>query len=162
MRDPYRSIFVALVLVFGFAGLALADTMNDANAAWSRQDYATAARLYRSLAEQGRAAAQHQLAKMYENGEGVARDFPEALKWYRRAADQGHAGAQLYLGGMYFAGDGVPRDFVQADVWYRLSEAAGQGAYASQAREKVEKEMTPAQLAEANRRVREWRPTKAQ
>jgi uncharacterized protein len=137
---------------------AWADTMGDANAARSRQDYATAERLYRSLAEQGRAAAQHELAKMYENGEGVVRNYAEALKWFRRAADQGHAGAQLYLGDMYFAGDGVPRDFVQADVWFRLSETAGQGAYASQARGKVEKEMTPAQVTEAERRVREWKP----
>ena len=52
-----------------------ATAKEEAAAAWQRQDYVTAERLYRSLAEQGDASAQHFLGKMYENGEGVRRDF---------------------------------------------------------------------------------------
>ena len=34
--------------------------------------------------------AQYELAKKYENGEGVPLDFAEAAKWRRKAAEQGH------------------------------------------------------------------------
>ena len=76
-----------------------ATTKEEAAAAWQRQDYVTAERLYRSLAEKGDASAQHFLGKMYENGEGVRRNSAEAARWFRLAAEQGHTGAQFYLGG---------------------------------------------------------------
>jgi TPR repeat protein len=132
--------------------------MEDANAAYSRQDYITAERMLRPLAEQGRAGAQHLLARMYENGQGVPRSNVEAAKWYRLAADRGHAGAQLYLANLYSVGDGVPIDYVQAYMWFSLSEAAGQGEFASHGRRQIADKMTAAQIAEANRRVRAWRP----
>src|SRR5260221_924817 len=126
MRDTFKATYFAIVLLLGLFVPAMAQTKEDADAALSREDFATAARLYRSLAEHGKASAQHQLAKMYENGQGVPTSQAEAAKWYRLAAERGHAGAQLYLGGMYLAGDGVPRDYVQAYVWFSLSAAAGQ------------------------------------
>jgi TPR repeat protein len=132
--------------------------MEDADAAWRQGDYASAARLYRSLAEQGRASAQHALAKLYENGEGVPRSSAEAFKWYRLAAEHGHAGAQLYLGGVYATGAGLTRDYVQAYVWFSLSLAAGQGEFAAQGVRNMEEKMTPAQIADGERRVREWKP----
>jgi Sel1 repeat len=64
-----------------------------------RQDYVTAERLYRSLAEQGDASAQHFLGKMYESGEGVRRDPVEAAKWFRLAADQGHTAPSFIWAG---------------------------------------------------------------
>ncbi len=152
----------AFVAVLGLWLPAAADTMSDADAAWRRQDFTTAAQLYRSLAEQGRASAQHALGKMYENGEGVPRNSAEAAKWFRRAAEQGHAGAQLFLGGMYSTGEGVPRDYVQAYLWFSLSMAAGQGDYAAHGRSDVMKKMTPAQIAQGDRLVSEWKPKKGQ
>jgi uncharacterized protein len=157
LRAVWISVFFA---VLGFHLPARADTMSDADAAWKRQDYATAAHLYRSLAEQGRAAAQHALAKMYENGEGVPRNSSEAAKWFLRAAEQGHAGAQLFLGGMYASGDGVQRDYVQAYMWFSLSLAAGQADFAAQGRSGVMEKMTPAQIALGDHLVSEWRPQK--
>ena len=53
-------------------------------------------------AEQGNAAAQHNLGVMYENGEGVRQDDAEAVRWYRQAAEQGLAQAQTNLGLMYY------------------------------------------------------------
>jgi uncharacterized protein len=160
MWNLLKIVLVAVVLASGACLPAMAGAMEDAEAAWSRQDYAAAERLYRPLAERGRAGAQHALGKMYENGEGVQRDFVEAAKWYRLAAEQGHTGAQFYLGGLYYAGEGVPRDYVQAFMWLSLSEAGGQGDFAAKSRAKVAGKMTPAQIAEAERRVREWKPTK--
>jgi len=153
-----KAWMATLVLIIGVSASANAGPMEDADAAWKQGDYATAARLYRSLAEQGKASAQHSLAKMYENGEGLPRSSAEAFRWYRLAAEQGHAGAQYYLGGMYATGAGVPRDYVQAYVWFSLSLTGGQGEVAAQGVRDMEEKMSPAQLAEAERRVRVWKP----
>ena len=45
----------------------------------------------KALAELGMAAAQFNLALMYDHGEGVPENDAEAVKWYRKAADQGLA-----------------------------------------------------------------------
>jgi Sel1 repeat len=136
---------------------ATATTKEEAAAAMQRQDYVTAERLYRSLAEKGDASAQHFLGKMYENGEGVRQNSAEAAKWFRLAADQGHTGAQFYLGGMYANGNGVPRDYVQAYMWLDLSSAGQQNFYATASRSAVADKMTPAQIVEAQRLVSVWK-----
>ena len=45
----------------------------------------------KALAELGMAAAQFNLALMYDHGRGVPENDAEAVKWYRKAADQGLA-----------------------------------------------------------------------
>jgi TPR repeat protein len=52
---------------------------------------------------------------------------------------------------MYHVGQAVPQDYVQAFKWIDL--AASQGA----AHDWLSKKMTPAQIAEAQRLVREWK-----
>ena len=98
--------------------------------AHERGDYATVLREFRLLADQGHAAAQHNLGVMYAKGQGVPQDYARAMQWYRRAADQGHADAQSNLGVMYAKGQGVPQDHTQAVQWYR--RAADQGHAAAQ------------------------------
>ena len=121
------------------------------------QDYAEAMIWYRRAAEQGVAPAQYNVGVMYANGQGVAQDYTEALKWYRMAADRGHAAAQYNLGTLYFKGLGVPLDDVQAHMWYSL--AASQGTEdAISNRDRMAGLMTPAQIAEAQKLVREWKP----
>jgi|HubBroStandDraft_6_1064221.scaffolds.fasta_scaffold77235_4 TPR repeat protein len=144
------------------AAPATATTKEEAAASWQRQDYVTAERLYRSLAEKGDASAQHFLGKMYENGEGVRQDSTEAAKWFRLAAKQGHTGAQFYLGGMYASGTGVPRDYVQAYMWFDLCSAGQEAFYASASRSEVAAKMTPAQILEAQRLANEWKSKKPQ
>jgi hypothetical protein len=128
-------------------------------AAYLRGDYATALRLWRPLAEQGDADAQARLGLLYDLGKGVPQDDAEAVKWYRKAADQGLAPAQFNLGLMYDNGQGVPQDYVQAHMWYNLAAAKGNQT-ARKNRDIVAKKMTPAQIAEAQRLAREWRPKK--
>ena len=70
-------------------------------AAYERDDYATALREWRPLAEQGDADAQFGLGLMYHDGDGVPQDGAEAVRWFRLAAGQGDAHAQLFLGQMY-------------------------------------------------------------
>jgi len=123
----------------------------------NRGDYATALREWRPLAEQGAARAQFQLGLLYENGDGVARDHAKARQWYEKAAAQGDVKAQFYLGLQSAYGEGGSVDLVQAHMWYSL--AAGKGyAHAPGYRDDLARQMTPAQIAEASKRAREWKP----
>ena len=61
------------------------------NEAWNKNDYATALKHFRPLAEKGDARAQTKLGWMYYRGMVVTKDYKKAVKWYRKAAKQGHA-----------------------------------------------------------------------
>jgi TPR repeat protein len=125
------------------------------------QDYAQAVKWYRLAAEQGYAAAQSTLGVMYTNGRGVPQDDAEAVKWYRLAAEQGYASAQYNLGLMYAKGQGVPQDYVQAHMWFDLAASRFSALGAENAvknRDLAASRMTPAQIAEAQRLAREWKP----
>jgi TPR repeat protein len=166
---------------------AVAGPFEDGVAAYLRGDYATALQILRPLADQGIAAAQYNLGVMYAEGKGVQQDYTEAVKWYRKAADQNLAIAQSNLGSLYSDGHGVPqdcaeamkwyrraadasdpsaqsRDYLQAHKWYSLalsslpSWQAGLRAEIIKSRDSVEANMTPEQIAEAQRLAREWKP----
>jgi TPR repeat protein len=119
-----KRLIVAVLLLVAVA-TAQADLYEDAKAAYSRGDYATALRLVRPLAETGNADAQSSLGVMYDYGHGVPQDYAEALKSYRLAAKQGNAKAQFNLGVMYSNGRGVPQDYAEALKWFRLAAAQG-------------------------------------
>jgi uncharacterized protein len=127
------------------------------------RDYTEAARWYRRAAENSNVMAQSTLGDIYYYGRGVPQDFVEAGQWWQLAAEQGMAVAQLNLGVMYANGDGVPQDYVKSYVYTNLAAAhlpPGQDHdIAVKNREIVIKLMTPAQIAEAQRRSRAWRPT---
>jgi len=84
-------------------------------------------------------------------------DYATALKEWRPLAEQGDALAQSLLGVMYAEGLGVPQDFVQAHMWFNL---AGAGGYepAPELRAIMAKHLTPAQIDDAQRLAREWKP----
>ena len=96
---------------------------------------------------------------MYRDGRGVPQDFTQAMAWYRKAADQGSAVAQYNLGVMYRDGRGVPQGYVEAHKWHDLAASRITGdtreEYA-ETRDALAEEMTPAQLAEAQRLARDW------
>ncbi len=73
----------------------------------------------KAKAEAGDAAAQFQMGRRYELGEGVAKNPVESLKWYRKAAEQNQPKAQYYVGISYYQGDGVAKDQVEAAKWFR-------------------------------------------
>jgi TPR repeat protein len=122
-----------------------------------QQDYKEAMRWYDLAADEGDADAQLNLGIMYEKGQGVLQDDKEAAKWYRLAVEQGNAAAQINLGAMYVSGQGVPQDYIQAHVWFNLAGAGGNAA-GIKCRDLVAGQMTPAQIAEAQRLAREWKP----
>jgi TPR repeat protein len=154
---PLRAILTALLMLAAVAGAAVAGPFEDAKAAYDKGDYPTALRLFRSLADQGDAVAQQRVGQMYERGLSVPQDYVEAVRWYRRAADQGFAVAQWLLATMYEGGYGVPQDYVQAHMWCNLSAAQGWEP-ATYCRAELEKAMTPAQVADAQKLARNWKP----
>ena len=119
------------------------------------KDAVEAVKWYRKAAEQGDADAQFNLGVMYAKGEGVPQNHAEALKWFRLAADQGNARAQYNLGFMYAKGEGVLQNHVQAHKWFNLAAVAGYDD-AAQCRADISDEMTAREIAEAQRRAREW------
>src|SRR5689334_2503681 len=94
--------------------VSAAQTVQDALEALKKQDYQTALRILRPLAEQGDVQAQFNLGAMHEQGLGVPKNDAEAVNWFRKAAEQGFAGAQYLLGLMYHEGLGVPKNDVEA------------------------------------------------
>ncbi len=117
------------------------------------QNHPEAVKWYRLAADQGRTDAQYQLGHLYYK----QNDYAEAAKWFRLAADQGRAEAQSNLGVMYAEGDGVPPDYVQAFMWFSLA-AAQNHKDAIKNRDSAASLMTPAQMAEAQKLAREWKP----
>jgi len=132
------------------AGVAVAGSYEDALLAYNKGDFATAFRLYRSLAEKGNPYAQEALGRMYARGEGVQRDPVEASNWFSKAndqinalgaynrgdfttamrvfrplADQGQALGEYLIGLMYANAQGVPENYSEALKW--LQKAAEQG-----------------------------------
>jgi TPR repeat protein len=149
--------------MFRFFGLAIAillfgltANMPSANATWdeatkafAKKQYASAAKLFKPLAEKGNALAQYQIALMHRMGLGLTKDQKEAKKWSRLAAKQGNADAQLMLASLYSKADGgESADVVRAYMWYEASAKEGN----TEARKELvslEKEMTPRQLTDA-------------
>jgi uncharacterized protein len=140
-----------------------------------RQDFKAAAALLRKAADQGLSDAQYALGTTYFEGKGVRQDFKAAAALLRKAADQGYAAAQNNLETMYENGVGVTRDYVQAHMWFDLAaqrflaphSLPAQRFLASDAElhnlavkngNRVAAKMTPAQIAEAQKFAREWKP----
>lgn len=125
------------------------------------QDYEEAVRWYRLAAEQGLALAQFNLGCMCEEGKGVSQNLHESMKWHRLAAEQCHASAQFMLAVKYRFGAGIEQDYVQSHMWANLAAAnrntssEGQST-AIELRDAVAQEMTPDQIAEAQRLAREF------
>ena len=126
---------------------ALAGDFQQGYDAYQAEDYATALAIWTPLAEAGDALPQSWLGHMYKDGKGVAQDDAEANKWYRLAAEAGDGQARRYLGLMYENGRGVEPDYILAYMWYNL--AADVVSFIKEDRDKVAKDMTPEQIAEA-------------
>jgi TPR repeat protein len=90
-------------------------------------DPARSARLYQQAAKAGDAAAQNNIAELYETGRGVPADLKQAVDWYRKSAESGFAPAQFNLGRLYAAGTGVPKDYGEARKWLAQAEKGGVG-----------------------------------
>jgi TPR repeat protein len=128
------------------------------------QNDTEAAKWFKLAAEQGDAPSRFTLGVMYGEGRGVPQDFAEAARWYRLAAEQGDAQAQYNLGLAYARGEGVTQNAVEAHMWFNLAAARFPSSdtrnrtAAVKNRDTVAGEMSSDQLAEAQKRAREWKP----
>ena len=121
-------------------------------------DPVEAVKWYRKAAEQNYAPAQNNLGLCYEHGNGVAANRVEAMKWYRKAAEQNDVEAQYNLGMCYERADPGTEDWAEVYKW--LSLAARQGHEGAKKFMTVleSKLMTPKQIAEGQKRAREFKP----
>jgi TPR repeat protein len=126
------------------------------------QDHKQAFEWWQKAANQGDASAQFHLGLMYSRGEGVPQDHAQAVAWFRKGADQGEPRAMFMLGGSYFRGRGIELDYVEAHKWFSLAVARASDA-APEDRKRFEeglglvvKVMTADQIAEAQKRAKEW------
>ena len=122
------------------------------------KDHAEAAKWYLKAAEQNYAPAQYNLGLCYEHGNGVAANRVEAAKWYRKAAEQNYVDAQFNLGMCYEEADPGTEDWAEVYKW--LSLAARQGHEGAKKFMTVleSKLMTPEQVAQGQKRAREFKP----
>jgi len=70
-------------------------------------------------------------------------------------AAQGRPDALYDLGLLYSTGNGVDPDYVTAHMWFNLAAMQGMRR-AKVERAELAKEMSPAEVAQAQRRAREW------
>lgn len=159
-RSVRRQTLV-LTILFLLATPAAAQDYNKGAKAYARGDFSAALQEWRPLAEQGNASAQFNLGQMYFLGRGVSQDYAEALNWFTLAAKQGDTTAATTIGSMYAAGRGVQQDFVRAYMWHALAvEHGGRYPYyardARAARDDVARRLTPEQITEAQKLLRDW------
>ena len=94
-----RMIFAGLVVaaqILGVAG-AVAGPWEDGMASYNRGDYVPAIQVFRVMAAQGNAKAQHLVGVMYHRGQGVARNSVRAFAWFSLAAAHGDREARAKL-----------------------------------------------------------------
>lgn len=144
-----------------------------------QKDFVEGEKWYLRAAERGHLPSQTSLALAYSMGDGVERDESVAAKWYERAANQGDFYAQFNLGMIYENGQGVPQDRVLAYKWLNIaaSRATPKNPNSShyiermsqaldvmnfkgvvEMRDRLYREMTPSERAEAQKLTRAWRP----
>jgi TPR repeat protein len=96
---------------------------------------------------------------MHRDSVGGTSDQAQAAELFRKAAEQGHPQAQGNLGNFYFLGRGVAQDYVEAHKWLNIAGASLEGQERKECvelRDRVAGVMTPAQLAEAQKRAVAW------
>jgi len=147
-----KQIFAVLILMM--SATVWAGDFEDGMAAYDKGDYESALSLFHTAAAKGSTDAQIMLGVMYENGRGVPQSDAEALRWLRLAAEQNDALAQYMLGMMHKNGKGVPQDYAKAHMWWNLASAQG-NILPRDLRDQLAKEMTPEQIAEAQKLARE-------
>ena len=100
-----------------------------------------------AAAGRGEPAAQFALAYLFSAGPPAERNLAAAARLYLAAAEKGHAAAMANLGVLYLKGWGVPQDYVLGYMW--INRAASELADAASLRAALARQMTPAQINEA-------------
>ena len=114
----------------GFAAIFVSDelTLQSGLEALALGNYGESYWLWRPLADEGNAEAQHHIGWLYANGHGLKVDVPKAIYWWEKAASSGHADSQFAIGMTYLTGDGdtIKKNVSEAIHW--LVKAANNGS----------------------------------
>ena len=121
-----KHITIIVAFLMGLSSPVAAQDFDKGLAAAEADNYATALKEWRPLAEQGNAQAQWGLGVLYSQGKGVLQDYSKAIRFYKLSATKNNSDAQLGLAIMYQEGLGVIQDYTEAYNWYR--RAAKQGS----------------------------------
>jgi clan AA aspartic protease (TIGR02281 family) len=127
MHHPLKLLCVTLttsLMLMAIARVAVAGPLEDGRAAFNRGDYATALRLWYSLADFGNAQAQNNIGIMYRDGLGVPRNYDEALRLFGFAIAKELPEAEYNLGDLY----GRPwakQDLKASLFWMRQAASHG-------------------------------------
>lgn len=103
----------------------LAGDLEKGYAAFDVGDYETSLAECQPLADEGDAAAQFCVGRLYANGFGVPMDDAKALFYYGAAAEQGFPQAQYNLGIMHANGWGVTMNDEKAAEFYLAAAEKG-------------------------------------
>jgi hypothetical protein len=135
-----------------------AETPGEVIASYERRDELAALERAR-MADVEKRAHEGDPEAMYEHGFGLGMsEQSERLRWYCLAAKHGHAMARYQLGRYHHQGlAGFEGNSERAYRWYTLALEANH-ADAARYREKLSRDMTPDQIAEAERLVADWEP----
>lgn len=155
-----KRIILMVALLLPFAARA---GLDEGVEAYTAGDYAKALTEFQALADQGNMDGQYFLGFFYHNGFGVKANQAEALKWFEKAGQQGDPRSQYYAGIIYATGKGITRDLAAADKWLTLSATNPKttyrdSLYTKEEIKKIEKKMTPEQLAQVQDLVKNWKP----
>ena len=90
----FRSFCIIPALLFSLATPAIAGPFAVGIAAYEQEDYPTALKIWRPLAELGHAGAQNRLGMMYYYGHAVAQDYVLAHMWTNLAVANGDPTAE--------------------------------------------------------------------
>ena len=146
-----------------------ADAQNNLGGMYARGDGvepngAEAVLWWTRAAEQSHAMAQYNLGFMYGDGLDLPQGPADASQESGRAPRGGPALGADRPGPAPRDRRTVPQDYVRAHMWLTLASRHSSGAVrdgALQGRTRAEQKMSAAEVAEARRRAREWRPARA-
>jgi len=115
---------------------------------------------WRERAQAGDHRAQFQMGlKAINGGDGLKRNPVMAAEWWLRAAKQGHGFAQMNLGLLHSRGALGEKNQVKAYQWAKISLLRG-NRRAEQLVEKLEGELNPDSIAEAEAFVKAYKPVR--
>jgi TPR repeat protein len=123
-------------------------------------DYEQAVRWLRLSAAKKDAAGLCNLGYLYDMGWGVPHDDHEAFRLALESANLGVGQAKFNLGVYYRDGKGTKADPLTSYFWFSIATRE-HFPQAQDRADKMRKLLTPAQIAEAERRLAQWKPAPA-
>lgn len=114
------------------------------------------AKWLRLAADKGFAPAAARIAPMAMTKQNGLEPNSDVRKWLLIAAQAGDPISMMNLGMAYFHEIGGPADYVEAYKWFTLAVERGANQGVIDGRPGLIPKMTPEQIAEAEKRAKEW------